>query len=167
MDDSDYRKDWALSTIAFAQARMNRLATALQTAGSIRQADERQRTSARILLREAKTPDSGLTLAAALARIGDTRSITTVLAAQAAASARRGDAASALELAQILGNQDPQPLMVYYEGWIRAAAGDIPRALEVARSKPDGVRANALLGVAEGVLSIAPEPPLLKLSEDE
>ena len=167
MEASDYRKDWALSSIALAQARMKQLTTALQTARSIAQADERQRTAARILLIEALRPDSGLTLAAALERIGDTRSITAVLAAQAAASVRRGDSTSALELAQVLGNQEPRVLTVYYEGWVRGAAGDIPRALEAARLKPDGVKANALLGVAEGFLGIAPEPALRQFLEDE
>ena len=167
MDDSDYRKDAALRSIALARARMKQLEMALQTAGSIRQADERQRTSARILLREAMSPGSGVTLAAALERIGDMRLIVGVLAAQAVASVRRGDATSALGLAQVLGNQDPRAQTVYYEGWIRAAAGDIPRALEAARLKPDGVKANALLGVAEGLLGIDPEPPLRQFLEDE
>jgi len=110
---------------------------------------------ARILFYEASQPDPGLTLAAALARLGD-RPVGGILSQRAFRSAMRGEVSKARAQVEPVKAWSSDIWVSYYEGWVRGKLGDVAAAVEAARSRAQRFKAHALLGIAEGALGIIP-----------
>ncbi|HEY1269940.1 MAG TPA: hypothetical protein VGH16_21965 [Candidatus Binatia bacterium] len=156
MSDSDERKRGAREIIAYTQARMRQWKDALETAGCVEAAEKNIGVCARILFYEASQPDPGLTLAAALARLGDRRAVGGILAGRAFRSAIRGDVSQARAQVEPVKAWSNDSWVSYYEGWVKGKLGDVTTAAEAARSRPARIKAHALLGISEGALGIMP-----------
>lgn len=156
LPDSDPRKDGARKIIAYTQAQMRRWKEALETAGCVEAMEKNIGACARILFYEASQPDPGLTLAAALAGLGEHSAVGGILSRRAFLSAMRGEVSKARAQVEPLKAWSNDIWVSYYEGWVKGKLGDVAAAVEAARSRPERIKAHALLGISEGALGIMP-----------